>query len=663
MMKKYFFINILLLFALFANGQKYGQEAIDSLISIQPNLKSESLKVQNLNEISFNYRSINPDLGLIYGKKGLQLAEKIKWNDGIAESFRNIGQNYVSLGNLKKANYYYEKSKPFAKSKLSLAKLNSAKGGLEALKPNHSVALAYYFQALKIYEEIKDKRGVAKSNFSIGFIYNYLRDNNKALIYNQKSFEINTKLRLKDGLCDNYIMFGEIYRDKNKQYNRALECFFKALKLAEQINTKRKLAHVNATIGQIYQFQDKYELALKHTLTSKKIATEINDHRLIAGSKLDEGLIYLLQFEQDVKNPKKQVLLPRAENLLNQALDEYKKSGDNFNISVCYDYLTYLYKLQNKDKEATAMALKLVAIKDSIFTNQSKETVKNLEDQRTIELKNKEILINKITLESTEKQKWIYIIGIAYLTIIGFLLFYQNQNRKKTNEKLQVLNNDLDKANKTKIKFLSILNHDLRSPVYNFIHFMQLQKESPDLLDEQTKFEIEEKTILSAENLLISMEDILLWSKGQMDTFKAEFSNVQISKVFADTQNHFSSEQKINLKFENPENITFLTDENYLKTIIRNLTGNAIKALLNTEKPKIVWKAWRDGNISFLLISDNGNGADTAEFKELYDDSHVIGIQSGLGLHLIRDLAKTINCEISVESTTGVGTIFILKFT
>ena len=269
-------------------------------------------------------------------------------------------------------------------------------------------------------------------------------------------------------------------------------------------------------------------MALKHTLTSKKIAIEINDYRLTAGSKLDEGLIYLLQFEQDAKNPKKQFLLPKAENLLKQALDEYKKSSDNYNISVCYDTMTYLYQLQNKDKEATLMALKLVAIKDSIFTNQSKETIKNLEDQRTIELKNKEILINKITLESKEKQKWIYIFGIGFLTILGFSLIYQNQNRKKTNEKLQVLNNDLDQANKTKIKFLSILNHDLRSPVYNFIHLMQLQKESPELLDEKTKIEIENKTILSAENLLFSMEDLLLWSKGEMDNFEPKPENIFI---------------------------------------------------------------------------------------------------------------------------------------
>jgi signal transduction histidine kinase len=50
------------------------------------------------------------------------------------------------------------------------------------------------------------------------------------------------------------------------------------------------------------------------------------------------------------------------------------------------------------------------------------------------------------------------------------------------------------------------------------------------------------------------------------------------------------------------------------------------------------------------------------EFKAMYDDTEVVGIKSGLGLHLIRDMAKAINCDISVDSKIDVGTTFILKF-
>lgn len=92
------------------------------------------------------------------------------------------------------------------------------------------------------------------------------------------------------------------------------------------------------------------------------------------------------------------------------------------------------------------------------------------------------------------------------------------------------------------------------------------------------------------------------------------------------------------------------------------MTGNAIKALKEIENPVIVWKSWQHNNQTLLSITDNGKGAELIQFKALYDDKEVVGIKSGLGLHLIRDLAKAINCEISVDSNKYSGTTFTLAF-
>ncbi len=327
-----------------------------------------------------------------------------------------------------------------------------------------------------------------------------------------------------------------------------------------------------------------------------------------------------------------------------------------------YLHLSDYYKFKKdfaKSLESIEMHL---AYKDSVFNFKNKQSLQNLEDQRTIDIKNKEIQINKLSIESKEKQKWYFILGILLLAIIGSLLFYQSRNRKKTNEKLQLLNTELDQANKVKTRFFSILNHDLRSPVSNLIHFLHLQKESPELLDEESKKRLENKTILGAENLLTSMEDILLWSKGQMENFAPKMKKVAVNSLFEDTSKHFSSEEKVAITFENIENIEITTDENYLKTIIRNLTGNAIKALDKKEHPTIQWKAWQENNQTFLSITDNGIGATQDQFKALYDDNEVVGIQTGLGLHLIRDLAKAIDCKIEVKSNLKEGTTFTLIF-
>ncbi|MDR6760943.1 signal transduction histidine kinase [Flavobacterium sp. 2755] len=306
---------------------------------------------------------------------------------------------------------------------------------------------------------------------------------------------------------------------------------------------------------------------------------------------------------------------------------------------------------------------------DEMMHESAKQSIANAEaryqnktKQQKINNLSTENTIKNIQIDEAKKQRLYLISGLALVAIIGLLLFNQNQNRKKTNQKLQVLNQELDEANKIKARFFSILNHDLRSPVSNLIHFLHLQKENPELIDEETAARMQTKVISGAENLLTSMEDILLWSKGQMENFKPHFKEIAVDVIFDEMQKHFSSNENISILFENPQNVILTTDENYLKTIIRNLTGNAIKALDKRENQKIIWKAWRENNQAFLSITDNGAGGNQEKFKALYDDSEVIGIKSGLGLHLIRDLATAINCKIEVSSKPDFGTTFTIVF-
>ena len=126
--------------------------------------------------------------------------------------------------------------------------------------------------------------------------------------------------------------------------------------------------------------------------------------------------------------------------------------------------------------------------------------------------------------------------------------------------------------------------------------------------------------------------------------------------LFFDTAKHFSSIDDIIITYNNQEKIELYTDENYLKTIMRNLTGNAIKALEKTKNPKIEWNAYTKGNKIILSICDNGPGGSKEQFKALYDEAAISGISSGLGLHLIRDLAKIIKAEISIDTNSKSGT-------
>lgn len=413
----------------------------------------------------------------------------------------------------------------------------------------------------------------------------------------------------------------------------------------------------NRSMAEYYLEKNQIEKAYNYSKKALIFAQRSNDEEILMEANLIIGKV--LYQKKDYKNS---IATLHSASKFAESFDKEYYADINKTLSKSYAALglwqkAYVYyNMYSKSN-------------DSIQMESSKQTIANAEakyqnktKQQKINILSTENKFKNLQIENANKQRIFYILGILLLTIIGFFIFYQSRNRKKTNQKLQLLNTELDLANKTKMRFFSILNHDLRSPVTNLIHFLHLQKDNPELLDEESKIRMENKTMSSAENLLTSMEDILLWSKGQMENFKPQVKFTFIHSIFDDTKNHFESEEKIAFVFENKQNIQINTDENYLKTIIRNLTGNAIKALNKTENPTIIWKAWQEENQTFLSISDNGNGATNEQFKALYDDTEVVGIKTGLGLHLIRDLAKAIDCEIKVESKPNEGTIFVLNF-
>ena len=50
------------------------------------------------------------------------------------------------------------------------------------------------------------------------------------------------------------------------------------------------------------------------------------------------------------------------------------------------------------------------------------------------------------------------------------------------------------------------------------------------------------------------------------------------------------------------------------------------------------------------------------QFSALYEEHYTVGIKSGLGLHLVRDMAKAIGCKVEVKTVLGKGTTILLIF-
>ena len=641
----------------------------------------------------------------------LSVFSQTKFSDTQFEKKRIEIENYTII-NLDSALYEANSLLNYSlktKSLTKIAKSQSTLAYVKIMATFSDEARELNKKSLLINLKLKDYKEVAKNYYNEASIYSRNSDFVKSIDLLQKSIELAKKEKSYLLLQKNYRALANIYCDQ-RNYNIALKYALEALKYSNDNNSTTENSYLNATIAEIYRlkgdlttsnkiFKKAYDSFVKsrdshgqaYVLTNWSLCYE-NDYGKLLKMELDaqeiwdniapENLMSVTNLgniaysyfdiaksdslQKTIKDSKikktKYEALSLAEIYYSRCLKIAKKKK---NLDSVLYYSQSLSELQEYigDYQNALSNLKLRnKINDSLYSQKNKNKIAKLESDKEIQIKNNQLKLNKINIENKEKQKYYFIGGLILLGIIGCLLYYQSRSRKKVNEKLSFLNNELDASNKAKTRFFSILNHDLRRPVANLVFFLQLQKESPELLDAESTKRMQDKTMAGAENLLTAMEDILQWSKSQMENFKPQPKQIYINDLFDDIKNHFSSEENIKISFENADNIMINTDENYLKTVIRNLTSNAIKALAGIENPEIILTAFSENNNKYLSISDNGKGASQEQFKALYDENEVVGIKSGLGLHLIRDLAKAIDCEVGVKSKVGVGTTFLLKF-
>lgn len=663
-----FFLQILwmasLLLSNAALAEQTHQEKIDSLRTILKTATDDSRRCMLMNEISNLYYLHNSEKGIQYAKQALGLAQAINFPKGKAFAYLYMAKNTSMTGDYIQSLRYY----------------SIARGYFEALNDQRSVGLVYlnqgtiygnqgkfpdaldsFFKALSLFEKFDDSKSQiyqANAYQNIGNIFNFMDEDEAALKNYEKAISLFKKVSgHRADYAMNVALKGTVY-EKQMQFQRAIFSYRFAegelLKAGDSVS----FAFIQNWKGKAYLGLKKYDLSIACSLKALPTAKESGDQELIASTYQNLGVSYLKKGK--AMNQKQN--FDRAYTYLDQALTIHLKTRNHEELTNDYGFLAEYLSLVKQFEKSFEMQQVSATYKDSVYNFKNKQSIQNLEDQRTIALRDKQIELNKVALDAREKERWFYAIGSLFLLIIIGLFYLQNRHRKRANRDLSELNLKLQQANANKTRFFSIINHDLRSPVANLIHFLQLQMESPELFDEATRQRLEHRTMEGAENLLRSMEDMLLWSKGQMQQFKPSLEELKIRDIFSELEIYFVSNSEVKLIVDKTSNVLLYTDRNYLLTILRNLTSNAIKALEKVEDPTIHWSVVETNDSTILLIEDNGPGAAKSQFKALYDASEVVGTKTGLGLHLIRDLAQAINCKVEVNTEQTSGTIISLIF-
>jgi len=618
--KKFLFLlPILSVISIFAQTN---QAYVDSLKTILRTTDNDSTKAQMYIRIENALRQSDPEQSFKYLESGLKIVKEMNWGKGYAIYYNDMGTNYNDRS-------IYDK------------------------------ALEYYQKSLDYSEDYPTVRILTLSNIAI--LYAHQDNETMARIYNEKAWAISRKEHLKpqEGLY--YTNASFIEKDTLKKQL----LLKKAVAVYEEVQDSLHLAVAYYNLGEV---SDSHEDRLYYYVKAGTIFNRVAPRYSVAVSNMiafaEEQLLFALN--DSVKNTlniteSKTVLLDKAEANIIQAIEIAEETGSLQNLIYCYGVLSRIKKEKGVFEEALKYAEMNFAKTDSLFSQENKNRIAALESQREIDQRDKQLAINELQLSNARRTRIALICGAVLLFVIGGLLFYQNMHRRRTNSELLTLNNELDEANKIKTRFFGILSHDLRAPVANLIHFLHLQKEAPDLLDEKGTALRQQKLSDSAEHLLETMETVLLWSKGQMEHFVPQKKWVQVSTLFGYLHNNVPTDPAIVISYENPENISLKTDEDYLKTIMYNLTVNALKAFKNAPNPQLEWKAVKKEDKVLISITDNGPGISAEQVEPLYNNQAAVETKYGLGFHIIRDLATAIQCKVILDSKQSGGTRFILS--
>ena len=235
-------------------------------------------------------------------------------------------------------------------------------------------------------------------------------------------------------------------------------------------------------------------------------------------------------------------------------------------------------------------------------------------------------------------------------------------------KEINLMQEQVLKANRVKNEFLTNMSHEIRTPLNSIIGFSEIIKTEKD----------EKEIKKDAENIVVASQTLLEILSGIIDISKIEAGKMKINKTNYDLKEMLNNitdmieprlgDKKIKFvsKFSNDLPNIVNGDVDKVKQIIANLLSNAVKY---TEEGKIIFevKSTNENHISSLVISvtDTGRGIPKNElnnifkkFNRLDTDKNDFANGTGLDLAITKALVEMMGGKITVKSTYGEGSTF-----
>ena len=677
------FTSVLLLSGFFSLGQN---QSLINTIRAKLDKATDKDSFELLNSLAWEYRWAYPDSTIYYAQHAYSIGQKLLLSKDLAKPLNYVGVAYNYKGDKLSAFDNYDRALKISleqRDSLEIAYSNNNIGRLFFEQGLLSRSYEHFIKALSIFKKLKDQSGLAYTYQSLANLYKSQKDFSKSESGYLKAYRIRLTLGNTRDIMSALTQIGRLYQETAK-HDKALRYFQLADSAGRVINDAINLAEIKT-------------FAAESFLGSDKIAE--------AEAMCDQGLNYILENKNMRMLPQAYITMGQIQMRKNNlaAAKKYFK----LSLGIAYQMRDmnskmrahyFLWKVSERDSskaEQIKNQNQYLILKDSIKDLDLARQVERLQFEIEIQRKEQEnelLKANDAKSSAIIRQQKIQnlglIVAIILISAIGVGQWFNSKKKRAINHKLMLQNDEIQKQreeivrqneklfkrnqqlsdlNHEKDTLMSIVAHDLKSPLHRIKGLTDLMEfEGETMNDEQRSYiRMSQDATQAGLDLITDLLDVHMLEENS----EPNYTTFDMSEFLLAKTKEFepaAEAKNIHMQITRVESEEVVLDVDYMGRILDNLLSNAIK--FSNRDSVIDIAAIKLENFIEISIKDDGPGFSERDKAQLFQKFKKLSARptagetsNGLGLAIVKTLVDRLKGEIQLYSEQNMGSEFIIK--
>lgn len=223
------------------------------------------------------------------------------------------------------------------------------------------------------------------------------------------------------------------------------------------------------------------------------------------------------------------------------------------------------------------------------------------------------------------------------------------------------------KDEQRKDDFMGMVSHELKTPLTSLNAYLQLMQRKAILSQDTAGQNILEKSVRQVRNMTTMINGFLNISRldsGRMIIARSAFD---LKELFKELEEEILSVVHTHrIVFTSPDALMLTADRDKIAQVLHNLIGNAIKYSEMGSTIEVSFSQY--AGIVRMIITDEGMGIDKDDQEQIFERYYRIKSPQmgsiagfGIGLYLCKEIVELHRGRITLESTMGKGSAFIVE--